>query len=83
MSVIETAKKYDRSIVAIATGIGVVLAAHLSLGGKIDELLSRSPVIQKIEAKISLNKDLQDQTNIFVKDKLASIDQKIDRLLRR
>lgn len=77
----EVARKYDRSLVAIATGVGIVLTTYLTIGNKIDIIISKSECVKDIQNKIELNEKLQDQLNKFIIDRLNMIDKKLDRIL--
>jgi len=80
---VETAKKYDRSIVAVITGIGILVATYLGIGSKIDAMVKRSQPMVDIERKVELNEKLQEQTNIFIFNKLDNMDKKLDIILRQ
>jgi hypothetical protein len=79
----DTIRKYDRSFVAIATAVGLLITAYLSVGNKVDDLVSNCQTVRKIESRIELNEKLQMQTNSFMNEKFGEINRKLDLLVRR
>lgn len=77
----DAAKKYDRTLVAVIVGISMLFIFYLRVGDRIDEVIYQSPVIQRLEAKVEKNREVQETVNVFVEKKLNTIDGKIDRLL--
>ena len=43
------AKKYDRSLVALAVGMGMIFMFYLKMGDIIDRMVERSPSVQTLK----------------------------------
>lgn len=83
MKIKEAAMKYDRSIVAVAVALGCIFAAYIKIGGIVDSMIERSPVIQSI--KISGVRQEKDSDTLMneVKDMKQDIRSILRELRRR
>ena len=74
----DVAKKYDRSIVAIAVTILSLLTFYFTVGEAIDKLLSRSPVIHEFKE----NKIVQDAFNVSLLKEISEVKSDINLILK-
>ena len=79
----ETAKKYDRSLVAVATTIGTILTVYLATGSKLNALVENSKCFQKLDAKVEQNKAVQDEVNKQILEYMKETREDVKTLLMR
>ena len=86
MSFLDTAKRYDRSVLLVVTALGVLTITYIAAGSRIDAIVRETPVVKQLqqvdavqaEKNIGFDKGLAD-----VNKKLDSMDTKLTTLLNR
>ena len=78
MSMIEVAKKYDRSITVVLTALGVLSMIYLATGSKIDAMVEQTPTIQELK-KVNA---VQGNINGTVKEDIGEIKRDVKEILR-
>ena len=72
------ANRYDRSVVALIVGLGLIFAFYFKIGDIVDTLIVKSPVIQELK----INETIRSVKDESMSKELAEIKQDIRSILR-
>jgi hypothetical protein len=72
-------KKYDRSVVMVATAVATLIVTYLSIGRNINDLVAGTPCVNSMKERMAINTNRLDT----LEKGIERFDKKLDMLIMR